>query len=111
MGWGSPGENVRIPQQGGADFLFCPRAQNTPATPLDVVLRARDEGGRSGEGDDVGLRRGEEEEGTAEEKVDEGNNGGNGDGPGGAERSGEESEYVHGNVPCKLCACARAHRS
>src|SRR6218665_440686 len=27
-------ENVRIPQHGGADFLFCPRAQNTPATPL-----------------------------------------------------------------------------
>src|SRR6218665_2280525 len=58
----------------------------------DDVFRARDEGGRSGERDDVGVRRGEEEERTAEEKVDGGDSGGNEDGPGGAERSGEKPE-------------------
>src|SRR6218665_945200 len=30
--------NVRIPQQQGADFLFCPRAQNTPATCTPLLL-------------------------------------------------------------------------
>ena len=34
--------------------------------------------------------RGEEEEGTIKVKVEGGDNGGNEDGPGGAERSGEE---------------------
>lgn len=29
--------NVRIPQQGGADFLCCPQAQNTPARPLGRI--------------------------------------------------------------------------
>ena len=36
--------------------------------------------------------RGEEE--TAQEKLDGGDSGGSGDGPGGTERSGEESERV-----------------
>ena len=36
----------------------------------------------------------EEEKGTAKEKVNGGDNGRNGPGPGGAERSGEESECV-----------------
>src|SRR6218665_277593 len=31
--------NFRIPQQEGADFLFCPWAQNTPATPLGPSLK------------------------------------------------------------------------
>ena len=51
-----------------------------------------DEGGRSG-GDDFSMWRGKEE-GTAEEKVDGGDNGRNGVGPGEAERSGEKSECV-----------------
>jgi len=59
----------------------------------DVVSRARYEGGRSGERDDAGTRRWEEEW-TAEEKVDGGDTGGNRDGPGGAERSDEEPESV-----------------
>ena len=37
---------------------------------------------------------GEEKEGTAEDKVYGGDSGGNPDGPGGAERSGAESERV-----------------
>jgi len=47
---------------------------------------------KSVDGDGVGVWRGEE--GTAEKKVDGVDNGGNGVGPGGAERSGEKSEYV-----------------
>jgi len=57
----------------------------------DDVFRARNEGGWSGEGDDVGVWRGEE---TAKENVDGGDSGRNGDVPGGAKRSGEESERV-----------------
>jgi len=33
--------NVQISQQGGADFLFCPWAQNTPATPLMLLWMNR----------------------------------------------------------------------
>src|SRR6218665_1282075 len=44
----------------------------------DDVFRARDEGGRSGEGDDVGVQRGAEEDSTTEEKVDGGDTGGKG---------------------------------
>ena len=58
----------------------------------DDVFRARDEGGQSGEGDDVGVWRGNEEEETTEEKVNGGDPGGNGSGR--AERSGEEPERV-----------------
>ena len=65
-----------------------------------VVLRVCDEGGRSEERD-VGVWSGEEER-TAEQNwlidwlidVDGGDNDGNWVGPGGAERSGEESECV-----------------
>jgi len=40
------------------------------------------------------MRRGEEEEWTAKEKVDGGDTGGNGDEPGEAERSAEEPERL-----------------
>ena len=59
----------------------------------DDVFRTRGVGGRSGE-DGVGVWRGEEEEGTTEEKVNGGDNGGNRDRPTGAEKSGEESECM-----------------
>ena len=45
----------------------------------DDDFRARDEGKRSGERDDVGVQRREEEERTAEENMNEGDAGGNGD--------------------------------
>ena len=57
----------------------------------DDVFRAHDQGRRPGERDYAGMWR-REEEWTAEEKVDGGDTGGNGDGPGAAERSGEELE-------------------
>jgi len=61
----------------------------------DDDFRARDEGERSGERDGVDVRRREEEEErTAEENMDEGDAGGNGDEPGGAERSVEEKELM-----------------
>ena len=56
------------------------------------VFRARDEGGRAGERDDVGVRRGEER--AVEEKVDGRDTCWNGDGPGGDARSGAEQERV-----------------
>src|SRR6218665_65746 len=59
----------------------------------DDDFRARDEGERSGERDGVAVRRREEER-TAEENMDEGDAGGNGDEPGGAERSVEEKELM-----------------
>ena len=56
---------------------------------------ARDEGKRSGERDDVDVRRREEEEERiAKEKVDGGDTGGNGYEPGGAERSAEKPKRV-----------------
>src|SRR6218665_1738724 len=54
----------------------------------DDDLRARDEG------DDGGMRRREEEERTVEEHIDEGDAGGSGDEPGGAERSVEEKKVM-----------------
>src|SRR6218665_2357112 len=56
----------------------------------DIVLRARDKGGRSEEGDDVGVWRGVEEEGTAEERVHEGDTGGKRNGLGHIEALGLE---------------------
>ena len=74
------------------------------------VLQARDEGGLSGEGDDIGVWRGEEDEGTTEKKVG-GDNVGNGDGPGGAERSGEESECVEdADYVCRQDSTNRQHK-
>ena len=55
----------------------------------DNVFRARDEGGRAAERDDGSSQRGDEEERTAEKKVNGGDNDGNRDGPAGAARSGE----------------------
>ena len=63
-------------------------------------------GGLSGEGDDVGVWRGEKEDGTAEEKG-VGENGGNGDGSGGAERSGEKLECVYDG---RLDSANRRHK-
>src|SRR6218665_3574639 len=59
------------------------------ATRQKMSFRARNEGG---ERDDVGVRRGEDKERTAKEEVHEGDRptGGNGDGPGAAERSVDE---------------------
>ena len=54
-----------------------PISQSQKHITEDVLLRARDEGahGQSEEEDDVGVRRGVGEEGTAEEKVHEGDTG------------------------------------
>src|SRR6218665_2125428 len=61
----------------------------------DNDFRECDEGERSGERDDIGVRRREDEEKRpAEENMDEGDAGGNGDERGGAERSVEEKELM-----------------
>src|SRR6218665_2436308 len=70
-------------------------------------FRARDEGERSIEGDDVGVRRREEKERTAEENMDEGDAGRNGDEPGGTETSVVEKELVEDAVYMKV---AKIHR-
>jgi len=38
------GKGLQPLQQGGADFMFCPRAQNTQATPLDLISMLKERG-------------------------------------------------------------------